>query len=168
MKRLTAQQERFARLVASGKMSQREAYEAAGYKGGDKNSSQLANRPHIKAFIDQLRARAIHKSEVDLAYVITGLKKVADIGMRPAPFEPVDGIIKQKMTDATAATRALELLGKTMGAFVDRTQVELTESAKQYIEGVVRVLTDEVTDPDIIERIIARLESEIGAGGDPE
>ena len=165
MRRLTPQQERFARLVAEGKMSQEAAYAAAGYCANNRNAGQLANRPHVKEFIANLRAKAARKSDVDIAYVISGLKKVADVGMREVPFEPVEGEIHERMTDPGAANKALELLGKTLGAFIDRTQVDLTDGARQYIERLVGIVVDEVHDSETVQRIIARIEREIGAGG---
>lgn len=165
MRRLTPQQERFARLVAEGKMSQEAAYAAAGYCANNRNAGQLANRPHVKAFIADLRKKAARKSDVDIAYVIEGLKRVADVGMREVPFEPVEGEVRERMTDPGAANKALELLGKSIGAFVDRSQIELTDGARKYIEGIVRVVIDEVHDPETVQRIIARIEQEIGAGG---
>lgn len=101
----------------------------------------------------------------DLAYVMDGLMAVAESSKRLVPHDVVDGKLVEKMADASAANRALELLGKTMGAFVDRTQVDLSESTRQYIDRLVGVVVSEVHDQETLRRIIARLEGEIGGGG---
>jgi len=69
-----------------------------------------------------------------------------------------------KMTDAPAANRALELLGRTMGAFIDRTQIDLSESTRKHIEQLVQIVVDEVQDVETVRRIVARLEGELGGG----
>ena len=148
-------------------MTQEQCYVAAGYMGDRNNASKLAAKPQVKAYINQLRAKAERRAVVDLAYVINGLREVAEEGRKLIPFEAADGYVVDKMADASAANRALELLGKTMGAFVDRTQIDLSESTRQLIEQMVGIIVSEVTDQETIARIIARLEGETGGGGAP-
>lgn len=164
-KPITPRQEHFARLLVEGKMTQEQCYVAAGFKGGNGNASQLARRPAVREYIDRLRAKAERRAVADLAYVMDGLMAVAESSKRLVPHDVVDGKLVEKMADASAANRALELLGKTMGAFVDRTQVDLSESTRQYIDRLVGVVVSEVHDQETLRRIIERLEGEIGGGG---
>lgn len=167
---LTPQQKHFANMVAernrdgSRKWSQEAAYAAAGYRGHQRNATLLANKPLVRQYIDTLMAKAASRVEVDLAYVVGGLKDIADASMKPIPHEPVEGYIVDKMTDAPAANRALELLGRTMGAFIDRTQIDLSESTRKHIEQLVQIVVDEVQDVETVRRIVARLEGELGGG----
>lgn len=161
---LSPQQERFALLLAKGEMTQEQCYAAAGYKASRNNASQLARKPKMRARVRELQAKAERKAVVDIAYVIGGLKAVAEASMERHPVEVADGGIVEKLADASAANRALELLGKTMGAFVDRTQIDLSESTRKHIERLVQIVVDEVQDPDTVRRLIARLEGELGGG----
>lgn len=161
---LNPQQERFAILMAKGEMKPAQCYAAAGYKSGGQNASRLSRNPRIRARIRELQAKAERKAVVDIAYVITSLKTVAEASMERHPIEVADGEIVEKLADASAANRALELLGKTMGAFVDRTQIDLSESTRKHIERLVQIVVDEVHDPDTVRRLIARLEGELGGG----
>ncbi len=164
---LTTRQETFARLLAEGKMTQEQAYAEAGYVtdgGSRRNASKAARSPAIKARVDELLAKAERKTVLNIAYVLDGLKTVAEASMERVPFEAGGGEIVEKLADASAANRALELLGKTMGAFIDRTQIDLSESTRKYIERLVQIVVDEVHDPETVKRLIARLEGELGGG----
>jgi hypothetical protein len=167
---LTVRQEHFARLLAerkpdgTPKMTQSQCYAAAGYVGDRNNASQAARRPAVKARVDELLAKAERRTVLDISYVLDGLKTVAEASMERVPFEAAGGEIVDKLADASAANRALELLGKTMGAFIDRTQIDLSESTRKYIDRLVEIVVDEVHDPDTVKRLIARLEGELGGG----
>lgn len=163
---LTTRQETFARLLAEGKMTQEQCYREAGYVtegGSGRNASAAANRPLIKARVDELLAKAERKTVLNIAYVLDGLKTVAEASMERHPIMVADGQIVDKLADAPAANRALELLGKTMGAFIDRTQIDLSESTRKYIERLVQIVVDEVQDAETVQRLIARLEKELGS-----
>ncbi len=162
---LTTRQETFARLLAEGKMTQEQCYVSAGYSPKNhQNASVAARRPLVKARVDELLAKAERRTVLDISYVLDGLKTVAEASMERVPFEAAGGEIVDKLADASAANRALELLGKTMGAFIDRTQIDLSESTRKYIDRLVQIVVDEVQDPETVKRLIARLEGELGGG----
>lgn len=167
---LTVRQEHFARLLAerkpdgTPKMTQSQCYAAAGYVGDRNNASVAARRPAVKARVDELLAKAERRTVLDISYVLDGLKTVAEASMERVPFEAAGGEIVDKLADASAANRALELLGKTMGAFIDRTQIDLSESTRKYIDRLVQIVVDEVQDPETVKRLIVRLEGELGGG----
>lgn len=166
-KQLNPRQKNFCRLMAEGKHTQAECYRLAGYsrgKAGQDNSWHLAKQPHIKAYIAKLQALASARTTASLAYVLDGLKEVADAGRERVLHAEIAGELVYKMADASAANRALELLGKTMGAFVDRTQVELTDSTKAHIEHLLKIVIAEVNDPATVSRIIERIQGELGGG----
>ena len=161
---LTFRQETFARLLAEGKKTQEQCYAEAGYVGNKTNASTAARRPLVKARVDELLAKAERRTVLDISYVLDGLKTVAEASMERVPFEAAGGEIVDKLADASAANRALELLGKTMGAFIDRTQIDLSESTRKYIDRLVQIVVDEVQDPETVKRLIVRLEGELGGG----
>lgn len=137
---LTAQQERFAQLVVSG-MSQADAYRAA-YDAQRmkpetiyKRACELAKDGKVAGRIDALRnkvaERAMATVSVDRAYVLERLKTVAERCMQtaavtdrkgnPVATETPDGTLALAYEfDAPGANRALELLGKEIGMFVER------------------------------------------------
>lgn len=90
-------------------MDAKNAYIKAGYKSrgaaAESNSSTLIRIHKVAAAIERGRKSAADKAGVTLEYVIDGLKDVADRCMEEDSLQP------------TGANRALELLGKHLGAF---------------------------------------------------
>lgn len=126
--RLNAKMEAFCRLVARGE-TQAAAYREAGYKpstpqGARSQASTLANRPLIK-------------------------KRIAEL--KPPPKKPVvadgdskEGVLEMLMdnyrlaihkTNLPGANRAAELLGKELGMFADKLQLE---NLDKHLEGMSR------------------------------
>lgn len=113
-----ARHEAFCQAYARSK-SLKEAAREAGFKGGKEGlnwsvrGSELMRRPYIKARVDEINqelVRAATKSaKVDRAWVLEQLKSNAEEAL--------------EHRDRAAANRALELLGKEMGMFVDRKMV---------------------------------------------
>ena len=162
---LTVQQDDFARGVAKG-MSQTEAAIRAGYspKTAESIGSRLSRNVKVAALIESLRNKVAQKAEVDLAYVIGGLKEISDYGRSKVPIVTADGdVVGERVADASAANRALELLGKHLGAFIDRSQIELSDGTRRHIERIVQIIVDEV-DAETATRIISRITGESGGG----
>ena len=162
---LTVRQDDFARNVAKG-MTETEAAIRAGYsaKTARGNVNRLMAIDGVRALIDQLRAKVSAKCEVDLAFVIGGLRDNALRCQAVVPVFDSDGReLGEYKFDSSGSNRALELLGKHLGAFVDRTQIELGDSTRQHIERIVQIIMDEV-DPDTAQRIINRISGETGGG----
>ena len=146
---LTHQQESFAQLVASGR-SQADAYRAAYPMSQEwqpedlyTEASRLAAHPKVSPRISALRAiitqQAIDAAVVDKAWVIKRLKTVTERCLQSAPVLDRKGkpvIIEVPDVDAqdgdsptvavayefdpAGANRALELIGKEQGMFIDR------------------------------------------------
>lgn len=160
---LTAQQEEFAQLLAKG-VAQKVAYLQAGYRGKEVDSlaSHLASKPQVVARVAEIMGSAARSVSVDLAYVIGGLKEISDYGRSKVPIVTIDGdVVGEKVADASAANRALELLGKHLGAFIDRSQIELSDGTRKHIEALVRIVAEEVHDPDTMRRIVERIGQEM-------
>jgi phage terminase small subunit len=122
--------ERFAIEISKG-LSQFEAYTRAGYKADRGHSSRLAANGNVQARIAELQARTVEKiveeTAMDRAWVLEELR---------ANYE------RHKETNGAVANRALELIGKELGLFVERS--EITHKKDKWDELSGRELALEV------------------------
>lgn len=117
----------------------------AGYseKTARQIAASLLSKVYIQEAIEVVIGRIEEKSLVDATYVIKNLREVAERCMEHVPameFDRVEKKLIQKTQavideennsrevgvfefDSTGANRSLELLGKTMGMFVDKHDV---------------------------------------------
>lgn len=127
-----AQWEKFALGVAQG-MDIGLAYEAAGYKAkgnaAQVNGCRLLKRKEISSRIEELQQRRVEvtqaKDALDRQWVIERLMRNARIalGEEKVTLTAKDGGDKTVVArDAAAANQALNLLGKELGMFVDRSE----------------------------------------------
>ena len=154
-------QERFAQELAKG-TSASEAYEIAGYKPNRHNAAALAREQHILARTAELlaereqihaqsTAEAIQRVSLTKEWVIATLIDNVQRAMQAEPVTDREGEPTGEYTyQGTVANRSLELLGKELGMFVDRKVV-------QKIDPL-----DDITDPDILRRILAERAERIG------
>lgn len=126
-----ARYERFAQALAQGKSAD-EAYADAGYRPNRGNASTLKANQSVQARVAELQERVVKGIILDRQWVLDKLienaKEAKDRG------------------DGGVVNRALELLGKELGMFVDR---------KEIRTGPL----DEAT-PDELERLREELISE--------
>lgn len=124
---LTEKQEAFVQAIVAGNSfatAYREAYNTDGMADGTIHSeaSKLGSNPKITARLNQIRAqkeqerRAVALSRDE--YVLNKLKRIIDNEDEPT----------------AARVRSLELMGKTIGLFVDR--VETEDKTDQSIEDI--------------------------------
>lgn len=130
---LTAKQEAFCQAVASGK-TQADAYRAA-YNAGQMKAETIQNKAHVlmkdgevTARVEELRKpvieKAIEKAAVDKAWVMARLVKVVDMGMQAEPVMDSEGAATgEYKQNLAAANKALELIGKELMMFIDRSEV---------------------------------------------
>lgn len=155
---LTAKQEAFCLAVAKG-MTQADAYRSA-YNAGNmkpdtiqRNACKLMKDNKVSTRVEALRApvaeKAMEKAAIDKAWVMQRLVKVSDMGMQAEPVVDNEGIpTGEYKQNLAAANKALELIGKELGMFVERS-VALTGP----IDGLAH---DELKDMrDAIEQIRA-------------
>lgn len=74
-------------------------------------ATENLTKPYIKQYIASKQAEIQGKTEVTQEYVVNGLKKVAKRCTQEETFDPA------------GANRAFELLGRTLGIFVDKLNV---------------------------------------------
>ncbi len=127
--------ELFAQAVAAGK-TQDEAYAEAGYSPNRHNASRLMNTDEtIRARVEELQARAPKGLVITRQWVIEELVDTARMGKAAG--------------DLSARNRAVELLGKDLGMFVEKSE----------IDQKIRVISDQPQTPDEWENEFApRLE----------
>ncbi|MCK5682359.1 terminase small subunit [bacterium] len=114
---LTQKQQKFCNEILIDGNATRSAI-SAGYseRGAAVTACNLLTNAKISSIIDKSRAEQSIRTLVDADYVITSIKAIAETAMQ---VDPDTG----KMFDASAANRALELLGKHLKLFTDKTEV---------------------------------------------
>lgn len=121
--------EKFAQLLVTG-LTQEEAHARAGYKRSRHNAARLAAQPDIKARVAELSAAAAKEVGLTKEWVIQRLMEHAEVCLgnrtkkikirkpRSSDVEEVEA----HLVDPASANRALELLGKEIGMFVERSE----------------------------------------------
>lgn len=130
MDKLTAQQENFTQLLAAGKTqvdAYHEAYpvsQAWKIDGVYVEASKLASNPKVIRRLAALRERidfAIEqRAVVDRNWVLQQLVENVNMAKQAVPVLDREGNAYAAKVELSAANRALELLGKELGMFVDR------------------------------------------------
>lgn len=122
-RRLTAKQERFAQLVASGEThsaAYRLAYDTNGASDTTvhADATRLFQNPLVSPRIDELMARYADVAEIDAVYVLSSLKTNVERAMRAVQVLDRKGNpTGEWQYDGAVANKALELLGKHLGMF---------------------------------------------------
>lgn len=136
--------ERFAQNLAKG-MHQGKAYKDAGYSAAYRSSSSLlARKQHIRARVDEiLKARGEaatqtfvaveRKFELTRQWVVEKLVKNAEIALGERPIQH-RGEAEYRYDGAVAA-RSLELLGREVGLFVERKQIDVIADVKRLSDA---------------------------------
>ena len=134
MAKLTPKQQRFVEEYLVD-LNATQAAVRAGYseKGASVTGSQLLANPKVSQAIEEAQKKRSEKVNITAEYVLGRLLEVAERCMQKRPVlnmkgeQVVDEDGNNKWTfDSKGANRALELLGKHVGCFVDK--VELSGS----------------------------------------
>lgn len=139
--------ERFCEELAKGK-SASEAYETAGFKPNRHNGATLARQKHILTRVAELLAQ---RSEMEREATQKATEALA-IDKQWVMARLVENAQEARaLENFNASTRALELIGKEFGMFIDRKHID--------VKNDTRVLTDEE-----LLAIASALEGESGSG----
>ena len=97
---------------------------AAGYseKTGYSIAGENLKKPEIQAYIKHLTENRNKRVHVDVDYVVGKLKTVADICSKENDLGNID---------STGANKSLELLGKHLGMYIDKTESSSTVTVKR-------------------------------------
>ena len=140
--------ERFAQEVAKG-ADAGDAYEIAGFKRNDGNARRPKLNEAIVMRVEALLgereaihnlsvARAIEETGITKAWVMERLRTNVDRAMQQVQAVGPNGKSGDFKYDGAVANRALELLGKELGMFVDRGDNK----------SVLRVISGQPLTPD--------------------
>lgn len=113
--------EAFAQALAQGK-SATEAYELAGFKPSRHHASRLATKGNVQARVAELQGMAADRVVVDRAWVLSKLHENVERAMQNQPVMAGGEATGEYKYDGSVANKALELLGKELGMFVDRSE----------------------------------------------
>lgn len=122
-------------LNPENKFSIAAAYIAAGYsyKSASTNAHELYNKPQIQAEIMRLKSKRSRGQEVTMSRVVEDLLRIARKAEKACAYAP--------------ATRALELVGKHIGMFHEKIDMEINYDAKgdtpeidREIERLLKIL----------------------------
>lgn len=128
-----ARHERFARELAGGK-SQIEAHEAAGFKPHRGNASSLAQTQSILERVAELQAEqaqiaraatemAAERLSIDREWVLSTLVENVNRAMQAVEVKDSRGVRTGEFKyEGSVANQALQLIGKELGMFVDRSE----------------------------------------------
>jgi len=154
--------ERFAQELAAGK-SAAEAHRIAGYKPNRGNASHLQSNQSIQNRVAELlqerenihsqaTAKAVEATALTKEWVITKLIENATRAMQAEAHRGEDGECEYSYNGAVA-NRALELLGKELGMFIDRKEIgspgEFERMTDEELLEEVRRQAAELLGPNI-------------------
>ena len=143
------------------------AYEEAGYRRNDGNAYALRHRADVSAWISELlaerqaqhaeaTAKAVQELALTREWVLGKLKENAEKALKAEGGSPV-------------ANRALELLGKELGMFVDR--AEVTQKSEEFqgmsLDEMRRELVARARRLGLDREIAGLLEGPADDGDDP-
>jgi len=132
---LTPKQEKFVQGLFTG-MSQREAYKQAyeckSMKDNtiDKNAYTLANDTKIATRLKELQDNLAERNTLTIEWVLNNLKEVAERCMQAEPvmMKLGDELVEtgEYKFEHSGANRSLELIGKHLGMFVEKKELNIT------------------------------------------
>ena len=151
-KPLTMKQYHFCRILIDTNnlmLSYRQAYEAENmsYHAVASAAYKLHSLPNVKKTIKELREKKKTERELDLQYL---RERHAEL-MEDARLNG----------DLSNATRNLECIGKTIGAYTDKMQIEdVSKLTEEELNEQIGVLAEEVTTEEASRRKKDQIETE--------
>jgi phage terminase small subunit len=138
--------ERFAQGLAAGKSAE-EAYSEAGFKPSRSNASTLRQNQNVLERVSELlvEREAIHAQATAQAIKATGLTKewvietlmenvARSMQAKPAKVDDDGNAVGEYQYQGSVTNRALELLGKELGMFVERSEVKVSDFEELTVE----------------------------------
>jgi phage terminase small subunit len=118
--------ELFAQELAKGATAT-DAYASAGYRGDRTAASRLSTNVNIQGRVAELQGKAADAAVVSLQWVLERLVENVNRAMQAvAVTDGEENPIGEYQYQGSVANRALELLGKELGMFVDRKEITRT------------------------------------------
>lgn len=128
---LTDNQQKFADYYLANGCNATQAYLSTYPKASDDtarvNSCRLMKNRYVHDYIEKRQLELQEKTHVTQEYCIMNLKEVVERSLQHKPvleFNKLTGQFEETgefQFDSTGANKALELLGKTLGIYIDKT-----------------------------------------------
>lgn len=140
--------ERFAQNIAAGDTTAKAAYIKAGFKAKSASSgaSALLRNEDVEARINELTEKIAQARANEIwhtkQYVLDGLKENYRRAMQLEEIRHKGEVVGLQYNGAVA-NRALELLGKELGMFVDRVDMDAKLSVKDLSQEALDILLAE-------------------------
>ena len=133
-----AKHELFAQSIAAGKTLE-ESYQLAGYEPHRQNASRLITNDDIRARVDELLNRVADGVVLTKQWVIERLIQNVERSMQLEEIKDAKGIgTGEYRYEGSVANRALELLGKEQGMFIERREDVSTRRHIEQIDARIR------------------------------
>jgi phage terminase small subunit len=156
---LTAKQELFCQAIVAGENqtdAYRQAYsnQKASVKTSGEAASRLLKNSKVIARLDALRQpileKVVEKIAVDKAWVLGKLVNIVDMGMQAEPVVDNEGAnTGEYKQNLAAANKALELVGKEIGMFVERKEVKLTTIQQLADADLANLITQKAKEAGV-------------------
>ena len=138
------------------------AYRDSGYskKFSNSNVTKLLQNTAIQEYLTGLISKQEDKAEITVAEIIQDLKLLKDRCMQACEVTDKDGnSTGEYRFDSAGANRSLELLGKHLAMFVERSELTINiKEVKTIIIQIQAVNSKHITDPTIRNRIASDLQ----------
>lgn len=137
--------ETFSQMVATG-YSKREAYRIAGYKDNRGNAALLSKRLDIQARIKELKEMNFQLAKEVKEQIKQEETERIELSKKWVLDRLIENAVECiRINQRSAANRALELLGKELGMFIDRSEVHTTsELSKLSDQELIEKLKEEM------------------------
>ncbi|MGJ9460298.1 terminase small subunit [Oceanobacillus sp. CF4.6] len=170
MAKLTAKQEMFANEYVID-LNATQAAIRAGYseKTANAQASRLLANVKVSARIKELKEKRAEKLELDAYWVLKRLKDISDRSMQAEPVMTFDYEEKEMVPtgeyqfDSNGANKATELIGKHIGMFDPKLQIQLkalemknnkTKAEIEFLEERTKLIKGEVKDTSLLNELI--------------
>ncbi len=150
MSGLTEKQEQFVREYLID-LNATQAAIRAGYsvKTAYRIGANLLQKSSVREAIEKAQAERAKRVELTADYVLDGLREVAERCRQAEPVLDRKGNpTGEYQFDSGGANRALELLGKHLGLFVEKKQVDLAATVNLFDGETRAALMGELTTDD--------------------
>lgn len=133
--------ERFAQALAAGKTAD-EAYQEAGYAPNRGNAIRLKTNESVAKRVEELKSRIADGVVLSRQWVIERLVENAERAMQVEAVKDSSGKpTGEYRYEGSVANRALELLGKEIGMFVDRKEIRTGKLADLSDDELATIAT---------------------------
>nr|WP_077623830.1 terminase small subunit [Sediminibacillus massiliensis] len=170
MAKLTAKQELFCQEYIID-LNATQAAIRAGYseKTARQTAARLLTKANISARVKELKDKRAEKLELDAYWVLKRLKDISDRSMQAEPVETWDPALGEMVPtgeyqfDSNGANKATELIGKHIGMFDPKLQLQLKsleiknkkdQKEIEFLEERIKLVKGQKKDTSLLDALI--------------